>query len=52
MYVTYASIHNQIFQESKTDKDEENSRKINEVLNNPPTPGSQRSGGATPGKNR
>lgn len=35
-------------QEPKTDKDEENSRKINEVLNNPPTPGSQRSGGATP----
>lgn len=35
-------------QEPKTEKDEENSRKINEVLNNPPTPGSQRSGGATP----
>lgn len=30
----------------KTDKDEEHCRKINDVLNNPPTPGSQRSGGA------
>ncbi|XP_049964816.1 proteasomal ubiquitin receptor ADRM1 homolog isoform X3 [Schistocerca serialis cubense] len=35
-------------QEPKTDKDEENCRRINEVLNNPPTPGSQRSGGGTP----
>uniref|UniRef100_A0A1B6CH85 Proteasomal ubiquitin receptor ADRM1 homolog n=1 Tax=Clastoptera arizonana TaxID=38151 RepID=A0A1B6CH85_9HEMI len=35
-------------QEPKNDKDDENARKINEVLNNPPTPGSQRSGGATP----
>ncbi|KAK7863737.1 hypothetical protein R5R35_011142 [Gryllus longicercus] len=35
-------------QEPKTDKDEENCRRINEVLNNPPTPGSARSGGATP----
>uniref|UniRef100_A0A1B6MPN0 Uncharacterized protein n=1 Tax=Graphocephala atropunctata TaxID=36148 RepID=A0A1B6MPN0_9HEMI len=38
-------------QEPKTDKDEDNARKINEVLNNPPTPGSQRSGGATPDEN-
>ncbi|XP_043285321.1 proteasomal ubiquitin receptor ADRM1 homolog isoform X1 [Venturia canescens] len=33
-------------QDLKTDKDKEHCRKINEVLNNPPTPGSQRSGGA------
>ncbi|XP_031784122.1 proteasomal ubiquitin receptor ADRM1 isoform X1 [Nasonia vitripennis] len=33
-------------QDSKTDKDEEYCRKINEVLNNPPIPGSQRSSGA------
>ncbi|KAF6213350.1 hypothetical protein GE061_011069 [Apolygus lucorum] len=33
-------------QESKTDKDEDNCRKVNEILNNPPAP--QRSGGATP----
>jgi len=35
-------------QEPKTDKDDDNARKINEVLNNPPTPGSGRSGGTTP----
>lgn len=35
-------------QEAKTEKDEENCRKVNEVLNNPPTMISQRSGGATP----
>ncbi|XP_073992899.1 regulatory particle non-ATPase 13 [Rhodnius prolixus] len=35
-------------QEPKTDKDEDNCRKVNEVLNNPPSLGSQRSGGATP----
>ncbi|XP_054269376.1 proteasomal ubiquitin receptor ADRM1-A isoform X2 [Macrosteles quadrilineatus] len=36
-------------QEPKTEKDEDNARKINEVLNNPPTPG--RSGGVTPDEN-
>jgi 26S proteasome regulatory subunit N13 len=35
-------------QDLKTDKDEEHCRKINEVLNNPPTPGSQRSSGVNP----
>lgn len=35
-------------QDLKTDKDEEHCRKINDVLNNPPTPGSQRSSGANP----
>lgn len=35
-------------QDLKTDKDEENCRKVNEVLNNPPALGSQRSGGTTP----
>jgi len=35
-------------QEPKTDKDEENVRKINDILNNPPTPGSNRSTGSTP----
>ena len=36
-------------QEPKTDKDEENCKKVNEMMNNPPTAGSNRSGGATPG---
>ncbi|BES92223.1 Proteasome complex subunit Rpn13 ubiquitin receptor [Nesidiocoris tenuis] len=35
-------------QEPKTDKDDDNCRKVNEILNNPPALGSQRSGGATP----
>ncbi|KAK8733642.1 hypothetical protein OTU49_006403 [Cherax quadricarinatus] len=35
-------------QEPKTDKDDEQSRKVNELLNNPPAPGSQRSSGSTP----
>jgi len=30
-------------QEPKADKDEENCRKLNEYLNNPPAPGSARS---------
>lgn len=35
-------------QEPKNDKDEENMGKINDLLNNPPTPGSNRSTGSTP----
>ncbi|XP_050727960.1 proteasomal ubiquitin receptor ADRM1-like isoform X1 [Eriocheir sinensis] len=35
-------------QEPKTDKDEEYARKVNELMNNPPAPGSQRSTGSTP----
>lgn len=36
-------------QEPKTDKDDEYCQKVNEYLNNPPTPGANRSGGSTPG---
>lgn len=39
---------NIFFQEPKTDKDEEYSKKVNEYLNNPPTPGSSRGGGSLP----
>lgn len=35
-------------QDVKTEKDDENCRKINEVLNHPPTPGSQRTGTQNP----
>jgi len=36
-------------QEPKSDKDEENCRKLNEYLNNPPAPGSSRGGGGLAG---
>jgi len=36
-------------QEPKTDKDDENCRRLNEVLNNPPTPGSARGGAGVGG---
>lgn len=39
----------EFFQEPKTEKDDEFCQKVNEYLNNPPAPGSNRSGGSTPG---
>ncbi|XP_059480861.1 proteasomal ubiquitin receptor ADRM1 homolog isoform X2 [Neocloeon triangulifer] len=47
----FKSSHRLFFfwmQETKIDKDDDLCKKVNELLNNPPTPGSSRSGGATP----
>lgn len=54
MYIKFQDFNIRIIQlwntlqDIKTDKDEEQCRKINEVLNNPPALGSQRSGGSNP----
>ena len=37
-----------MLQEPKNDKDDDHCRKVNELLNNPPTPGSRSSTGSTP----
>jgi len=54
VYVLKFKSSNRLFffwmQEPKTEKDDDFCKKVNEVLNNPPTPGSSRSGGGTPGK--
>ncbi|XP_074109881.1 regulatory particle non-ATPase 13 isoform X1 [Cotesia typhae] len=52
VYILKFKLSNKKFffwlQDMKTEKDEEHCKKINDVLNNPPTPGSQRSGGTNP----
>lgn len=48
-FCDFPKPHQNILQEPKTDKDDENCRRINDVMNNPPAPGSNRSGGTTPG---